>query len=120
MEEYTVEGFHAKISILCRMTTANKAPNADGASGPTRAKKRKLSRVEMKYKLMESVKEKDRWWNIWNCEPSGTIASVVGSPLREGEATELIWDQKGFENLFKLWIEEHRGRPSLNPELFTR
>lgn len=118
---------HLEFDVVFMYSTCKKknfmaAPKKTSAepSQQTKNKRRKLSRAEVKMKLVEAVPVRDRWWTVWNSEPSGTIASMVGSPLTVGETTELVWSQKGFESLFREWIETHRGKPSLCLELFTR
>jgi hypothetical protein len=82
-------------------------------------KKRKPTKAEIKMKLVDSIPIKDRWWSVWGYEPSHTVASIVSQQPQFGGDTEVIWNQKNFENNFLHWIEHNKDKKFLNYSLFT-
>lgn len=83
-------------------------------------KKRKLTKNEQKLKIIDSIPLKDRWWYIWKCDPSHTVASIVAQQPQYGGETEVVWEQKKFEILFRKWIEKNKDEKILNPFIFSK
>ncbi len=83
-------------------------------------KKRKLTKNEQKLKIIDSIPVKDRWWNVWKCEPSHTVASIVSQQPQNGGETEVIWEQRKFEQMLTRWILQHENEKILNPIIFSK
>ncbi len=96
------------------MTSGAVAENAT-----KKRKKRKPTKAEMKLKIVESIPIRDRWWSVWGCESSHTVASIVSQQPMHGGETEEIWNQKNFENNFLNWIQENKDKKYLSYSLFT-
>jgi hypothetical protein len=88
-------------------------------TGIDKRKKRKPTKVELKIKFAESIPVRERWWTVWSCEPSHTVASIV-SELPTGGVTEEIWDMAKFERQIKTWMVTNKDKKYLSPNLFTK
>lgn len=83
-------------------------------------KKKKPTKIELKIKAVEAIPVKDRWWSVWACEPSHTVASIVSEPPSQGNTTEEIWDMRRFEYNVREWMKANRDAKFLNSGIFTR
>jgi len=96
------------------------AENAVANVEAKKRKKRKPTKAELKMKLVDSIPAKDRWWSVWGCEPSQTVASLVSQQPQYGGETEEIWNQKNFERNFQNWVAQNKDSKILNYSLFTK
>lgn len=112
-----------------------------------RKKKRKPTKLEIKNKLTEAIPIKERWWTVWGCDPSHTVASVVAeqpnfrpnttctlsTPDEINEIanssvkipsirdeTEEIWNMNQFDKAMRLWMRMNKEAKFVNPFLFSR
>lgn len=82
-------------------------------------KKRKPNKSEIRTKLVDSIPMKQRWWTVWECEPSHTVASIA-SELPSGGSTEEIWNARKFESNIKKWMSENRDMKHLAAGVFSK
>ena len=109
-------------------------------AAPLRKKKRKLKKSELKTKAVEAIPLKERWWSVWGCDASHTVASVVAEqlnvrrdtstpeveiPVQEQsvsfrDETEEIWSMRKFDLAMRLWMKSNKDAKCVNPFIFSR
>ena len=82
-------------------------------------KRKKPSKSELKMRFVESVPVKDRWWSVWACEPSHTVASIV-SETPQGSQTEEIWNMSRFKQNVRIWMEKNKNEKYLSLNVFSK
>ena len=90
------------------------------ATAVIRKKKKKPTKLELKAKAVEGIPIRDRWWSVWACEPSNTVASIVSEFPGHGGYTEEVWSRINFEKEIKRWMAVNKDEKFLNPYIFSR
>ena len=82
-------------------------------------RKKKPNKSEVRAKIIDSIPVKERWWSVWECEPSHTVASMV-SEIPSGGSTEEIWNARRFEANVRKWMRDNREMKHLSVGVFNK
>ena len=86
--------------------------------GIDKKKRKKPTKSELRLKQVEAIPVRDRWWTVWTCEPSHTVASIV-SETPAGGVTEEVWNAAKFERNMKKWMVDNKDAKFLSPIIFS-
>ena len=88
-------------------------------STEVKKRKKKPTKLEARVKMIESIPAKERWWSVWECEASHTVASIA-SELPQGSATEEIWNRRRFESNMRRWMHLNKDAKHMAVAIFSR